>query len=153
MAPIDVRDRIQSFIDLIEHGSGEPYELEQRLIRVLDGLAEAMHTPSPGELTDDADAPRVAYADARRLVEARFPDLGTYYAAQLLDGPSKAERLVGDAHDDLADIYIDLRDAAWMWDNVSPADGHFELTSGFHTHLQWHMRDLQSYLQIRANPR
>ncbi len=104
-------------------------------------------------MTSDVDAPRVEYEQARALVSARFPDFGHYHVARLLDEQGSDGPIVGDAIDDLADIYIDLKDAAWMWDEVDPADGAFELQSSFHTHWQWHLRDVQSYLQVRQNPR
>lgn len=147
------RQTLQSYIDLIEHGSGTPAELEARLARVLDRLAAAIHAAPPGGVSSDRDAPRIAYEQARALVTQRFPDFGNYFVARLMEKDGGEGPLVGDAIDDLADIYTDLQDAAWTWDHVGSEDGLWELHNGFVTHWQWHLRDVQSYLQIRQNPR
>lgn len=147
------RQTMQAYIDLIEGGSGTPDELEARLVRVLDRLAAAIHTTPPGEVISDIDAPRIDYKEARALVIHRFPNFGYYHPARLLEHEGGTGTLVGDAIDDLADIYTDLKAAAWTWDEVSAEDGRWELHFGFEGHWGWHLRDVQSYFQVRRNPR
>ncbi len=51
-----------------------------------------------------------------------------------------------DAHDDIADIVLDLHEAAWTYGNVDAEDLLCVFDIGFVSPWGQHMRELQAYL-------
>lgn len=141
-----IRALIQRYLDLIEIGQGSVKANETALVEILDRLAGAIHEAPRGETTDDVDAPERRYETMRSLVVERFPNYGFYGSGCLLDLDKKDERFVGDAIDDIADIALDLHEAAWTWDNVGVEDGLWMFHFGFEYHWGMHLRELQTYL-------
>jgi len=60
---------------------------------------------------------------------------------------------VGDAIGDLADIVLEMRAVAWLWDHVGEADALWQLHFGFETHWGTHLRSLQWFVHALARER
>ena len=119
----------------------------------LDELACAVHrTVFTFDERDFPDAPRVGLEERRALVSAHFPALGYY---NLADPTTReigaAEIVVGDGIDDIADIYADLKEALWCWDNTSVDNSLWHFTNSFEYHWGLHLRSLQYYLHVLAS--
>ena len=153
MSPDEVRALIQEYLDLVTEGCESTEAGEGALIEILDRLAVAVHRSSPGDVTDDRDAPRQDYKSMRALATERFPNYGLYGAGRLLETGKEDELLVGDAIDDITDIALDLHEAAWTWDNIGPEDGLWVFRFGFDSHWGQHLRELQAYLHLEHRQR
>src|SRR3546814_14547549 len=78
-------------------------------------------------------------------MERCFPELGLYGWSEL-EVQRGGEVMVGDAIDDLADIYAELRGVAWLSAYSRTADVVWQFRNGFQTHWGRHLLDLRSYL-------
>ena len=147
MTPEAIHQLVRDYLELVEADDAHPDACEAKLIRTLDRLAAAMHD-APGGRPSDVDAPRYSYDAARALASARFPDFGYYCAPS---GPEE-DVAYGDAIDDLADIYLDLRCVDWMWSNQGAEAALWELHESYRSHWgRHHLRGLQSYLCRRRS--
>lgn len=153
MNNLQIKETIFRFVRLVEEGCGSPEENEKELIFLLDALAYAIHHveytfdeteyPGPGKKTYDAD---------RILVQQRFADYGYYnMVEEVVTKICETGIMVGDAIDDIADIYGELKETLWRWDNNSEADGLWYFHDFYIFHWQYHLRNLQLYLLARAN--
>lgn len=119
----------------------------------LDELACAVHKANfTFDERDFPDAPHVDFDQRRALVSAHFPTLGYYNLADpTTQEIGAAAIVVGDGIDDIADIYADLKEALWCWDNTSVDDSLWHLTNSFGYHWGLHLRSLQYYLHVLAS--
>jgi len=148
-----IRQSIESFIRIVETPDMTPEARLEALPISLDGLASSVHR---AKFTFDdrelPDAPREDHKATRALVSAHFPTLGYY---NLADPTTReigaATILVGDGIDDIADIYADLKEALWCWDNASVEDSLWHFTNSFGYHWGLHLRSLQYYLHVLAS--
>jgi len=141
-----VRNFLQIFVEETPAEKCSP----QRLAMLLDRLLIAYHeTDDVGPATDSRPPPN-DYKQTRALVESRFPDFGFYAWAGPEENPN-SEVMMGDAIDDLADIYGDLRDVVWLWENSSAADATWQFRFGYQTHWGRHLLDLRSYLHWKLH--
>lgn len=150
----EIKNIIQSFIHLIEEGKGDAAQNESELIQVLDALAYAIHFAQykNNDAVDTADPERKQYEDDRLMVKRRFEDFGHYNRAEyVLTKVGESEVLVGDAIDDLADIYGELKEVLWRWKHNGVDDAFWYFRSFYYYHWQNHLRSLQSYLVARMN--
>jgi hypothetical protein len=121
---------------------------EQVLERVLDRLAVAqvlVETDFDG--SDWPDPPNIDYPTRREMAARRFPRLGHYNIADEVCGePGKSKVNVGDALDDLADIFGDLADVVWLWEHASKEAAIWDFKSSYRLHWGGHLRGLQLFL-------
>lgn len=120
------------------------------LARRLDRLAWVIHA-----LTLSKEDPNIGLKEIEpvvnseriyRLISSAFPDFGWYcvvYGSVSTDGP---EVLTGDAIDDLRDIYLDLNDFVWKYENGSKYWAIHGVRDMYRVHWGRHLRDVQSYL-------
>lgn len=142
-SPAQLREVVSGFIDCIEHEGLAPESRLALLAPALDRLSLAYHTGAalqnaPGE----GEPPERDYKALRAMIAPRFPDLGYYGAAppgETLD----AEITIGDAIDDLADIYSELLDVAWCLENTSAEDAVRLFRWGFEHHWGRHLCDVR----------
>jgi hypothetical protein len=115
------------------------------LSEALDRLLAVYHeTPDAPVSDSDLEAPRQDGASLYREVENRFPNYGIYpvaYSSEPIDQQIGA----ADAIDDLADLTLDMREVAWLADNVGLNDAHWSFRL---TYMHWgeHARRLGIYL-------
>jgi hypothetical protein len=148
-----IRRTIEDFIRIVEASGMDPNERLEALPGSLDALACAVHRASfTFDERDFPDAPRVTLNASRALVTSHFPALGYYNLADpTTQEIGSAAIVVGDGIDDIADIYADLKDVLWYWDNTSVDDALWHFTHSFGSHWGLHLRSLQYYLHVLAS--
>jgi hypothetical protein len=133
---------VVSFVELIERN--EPCSIFQ-LERALDQLASTTHFLKEPKLTKkEQDDERLDYQTVRLKIVEKFPQLGLYNVPEhVTEKIAETEVGVGDAIDDLADIYVDLKNVLWHWKHSSEERALWHLWFAFTFHLKPHLRDLQ----------
>ena len=137
---------IEGFIQLIEQDSS-PDEAELRL--ALDELALASNfcTDFVFDERELPDAPDLDQIFIRDMIASKFPDYGMYNLPEdIADNLSETRLMIGSAHDDLQDIYRDLKEVKWTWEHNSVEDGLWHFHWGYDHHWGAHLRNLQWYL-------
>ncbi|MGF1594498.1 MAG: DUF5063 domain-containing protein [Kiloniellaceae bacterium] len=141
---------VREFLRLFEEATPDEERTPERLSERLDRLLVAYHESPDFAPQSHVLAPSRDFRDDRRLMEARFPDFG-YYAwcepGELLSD----DVMVGDAIDDLADIYSELRGVMWLLENSSQSDAVWHFRFGYRTHWGRHLLDLRSYLHWKLH--
>lgn len=141
--PATVVEAVKSFLEL---ACDRPAVSNEELYRALDTLADAYHSAPPCEPSDrDDEPPDHDYSALRKVLGARFPDLG-YYNSGNRSEPLAQSTLVGDALDDLTDTVQDLRDIAWRAPNLGEDDAIWWVRWSFERHWGMHLRNLSAYL-------
>ena len=136
-------DAITTFIAVIEADGVSAQARLARLAPALDRLSLAYHEfadieNEPGQ----AEPPQRDYEALREMIAARFPDLG-YYGAAPPGHSLDAEIIIGDAIDDLTDIYSELLDVAWCLQHTSAEDATRLFRFGFSHHWGRHLCDVR----------
>jgi len=154
----DLRAVIADYLALLQEEPGKGADAQEqdilRLVQVLDRVIQCYHATAGGPLgaegkPPDPDLPAL-YAQAKR----RFPMLGYYPAVDVtvpFEGTRpnpfpKAEILVGDAFDDLADIAMDLQEVVWRWENTDRHGAIWFFRWTYQFHLGQHLLSLRRYL-------
>lgn len=138
-----LHDVVLGFIACIETEAVTPEAHFARLAPALDRLSLAYHESSTSEGNlGDSEPPGRDYQATRERIAKLFPTLG-YYPLAKGDGDN-AELVMGDAIDDLADIYSEILDVAWMLENSGLAEGTSLFRFGFAHHWGRHLCDLRS---------
>lgn len=121
----------------------------RELLKLLDALASAYHQTPDGDPSDTDPPEGIEYQERCALLRKRFPSYG-YYASGDPTEPINEEPLVGDAIDDLADIWSDLEKVIWRFDNNGPDDAHWYYRFLFEIHWGMHVRQLSVYLHANG---
>ena len=144
----EINNTIASFIALIETGCVSIEDNEKQLQFLCDKLAFQMHLVTyTYDDTDYPDSPRTSYEEIRKTVSKKFPNYGFYNAPEFVtQHVGKTGTNIGDAIDDICDIYKDLYEVMWCFENTSPDDALWHLEESYKYHWKEHLRDLQKYL-------
>lgn len=138
---------IQAYLELIEN-SDFPVD-EKKLSLCLDNIA-VMSNCLDEKIFDEKDYPEAPVIDAiwlRDMLVKKFPELGMYNLPKDVGSNiSKTEILVGHAHDDLGDIYRDLKEVSWKFQNTSEEEAIWQLNWSYTHHYGAHLRNIQWYL-------
>lgn len=142
-----IRKAVLELIGLVENGRGNEADNLAALELALDRLALAAHfVRHEYDGSDFPDPPEIDYEWARALVTRWFPAFGFYNIPRdISTNIQQTEMHTGDAVDDLADIYMDLKGVAWAWDKNSEADALWRFNQVF-PHTGNHLRDLQWFI-------
>src|SRR3954470_1289557 len=120
----------------------------EMLLAALDRLLAAYHaTPDALASETDLEAPRSDDGELRQKLAARFPDYG-YYQVSDPAGSLEDAVMIGDAIDDLLDLTLDMREVAWLAEQVGPDDAHWSFRLNYF-HWGRHARELGLYLHAR----
>ena len=139
----DMTDAVSGFIAVIEAERLTPEARLAQLAPALDRLSLAFYEGSDIEnAPNEAKPPERDYAAQRQMVAARFPDLGYYGSAPPGEGLD-ADVVIGDAVDDLTDIYSEMLDVAWCLAHASLEDAVRLFRFGFTHHWGRHVCDLR----------
>ena len=142
---MDIWVAIRELIDIVEEGIASSKEDEYRLAYLLDLLAFQMHSVDP-EDCDEITVPKMDnVSHYLKKAQERFPKWGSYTHREFKS--SEAERWIGNPYDDLADITGDLKKAVWVLENIGENAALDNLLLSYQYHWEWHLRNLQSYLQ------
>jgi len=141
--------KIREYKNLVTEGApavdktlDELAELLTELIRLGENL--------PDEYSDvDVDAPDLDRGKLKEQIQARFPKLGWYFITS--PDPSHLRELgqetVGDAIDDLMDIYQDLHESLWHFDRGDSENGIWYAKIMF-GHWGKHALELKRHLHL-----
>ena len=140
-----IRALVDDFVQYILREEGDDLDV---LVAWLDRLAASMESVIfHFDETEYPDAPERQYKKLSELISRRFPSLSYYNVTTAEFGDTKkAEILVADAVDDLADITLELIDVQWYFENTSESNALWHYENGYRFHWARHLRDLQSYL-------
>ena len=136
---------IADFLLLFEDATPAEARTPQRLAELLDKLLVAYHESADAAPVTDSLPPAGDFKSDRCLVRTCFPNLDLY-AWTAPENAQTSNAMMGDAVDDLADIYADLRGVAWLLENASPADAVWQFRFGYQSHWGRHLLNLRSYL-------
>lgn len=143
-----LRDMASEFVNLIDSGTNGTRENKQTLKQLLSRLSLAtvnLSRPSKWEAPDNYVPPNDE--DIRASIGVRFPEFGYYNSvSEVVSNIGSVKCDVGDAVDDVLDIYKDLRESVWCYDNIGAKEGINYLVSSYFYHWGRHLRDLQLYL-------
>jgi len=141
-------ESVREFLRLFEDASPAEVHSSERLCEALDRLLLTYHESSNIAPDTNAQPPSLSYDEVRERVRRSFPDFGFYAVAAPENMPPSAV-MVGDAIDDLADIYKDLSGVAWLLENGNDADALWQFRFDFQSHWGRHLLNLRSYLHWR----
>lgn len=138
---------ITNFLQFLETPPEDQDRRIQELERHLDRLAWVRHDLGydfdPRQLPDP---PEHHYDTDRAVLQSRFPELGCYNTVSSVKTDlAETEVWIGDAMDDITDIYSDLKTVLWCWQQNSREDAIFHMRT-LMPHWMGHVRGLQSYL-------
>ena len=143
-------DSVRHFLRLFEDATPAEERTPERLCDVLDRLLIAYHETADTAPETDAQPPSRDFQEDRRLMERCFSDFGLYGWSEPEERPG-GDVMVGDAIDDLADLYAELRGVDWLSTNSGQADAVWSFCSGYRTHWGRHLLNLRSYLHWKLH--
>ena len=123
-------------------------ESEKSLVRLLDELA-VLVSKLPGDLpfVDSPEAPERDFQSTYSLVAQRFPNFGYYNTvSEISQNINSASVVVGDAIDDVTDIFLELREVMWIWERSGSEAALYQFRETYSNHWGSHLRELQCYL-------
>lgn len=138
-----MQSAIVAFVACIE----DPFPTSQDRVaataRALDRLSLAYHDGTDiNNAPSEAEPPERDYQALREKVAANYPTLG-YYAAAPAGETLDADMTVGDAIDDLTDIYSELLDVRWCLEHTGEEDAMRLYRFGFSHHWGRHVCDVR----------
>ena len=147
----EIIDIINTFIEFIENDSINLYDKDKNLMMLLDALGFAISQCKFKFDENDYKVPkRMDYTQIREMLQTKFPDFGYYNVPEDLIGDLAVTKImVGDAMDDIVDIYIELKDVQWMWYNTSIDNALWYFENNYICHWGVHLRDLQRYIYYK----
>jgi len=145
-----IRQSIIDFIEVVDAHGLEHEVRVKRLVEALDHLAATVHGATyKFDATDYPEGPGCDFQALYARVGAHFPEFGYYNLADpTTQKIGDAQIIVGDAVDDVADIYRDLSRVLWRWDNTSTDDALWHFTNSYKSHWGLHLRSLQYYVHV-----
>lgn len=148
LAASGVKDAVGAFIACIEGDFATDEARLSATARALDRLSLAYHegrdiANAPGE----GEPPQRDYEALRDKIGALFPTLG-YYATAPAGQSLDSDVTVGDAIDDLTDIYSELQDVAWCFASTSAEDAVRLFRFGFSHHWGRHLCDVRGAIHF-----
>ena len=143
----EIENTINEFLEIIDNDLFPANE--NHFIKSLDNLA--LSTNDLDNIVFDGteypDGPDLIYNEIREVVNKKFPNYGYYnIPSKITEEIAEAEIIVGDAIDDISDLYRDLKKIKWKFENTSQMDALWNFQYGYNTHWGWHLRDLQWYV-------
>ena len=143
----EIEKAIDMFLEIIDNDLFPANEKE--FIKSLDNLA--LSTNYLNEIvfdeTEYPDETRINYNEKRKVINEKFPNYGYYnIPSETTKEIADVEIVVGDAIDDICDIYTDLTAIKWKFRNTSQMDALWNFQFGYITHWGRHLRVLQWYI-------
>jgi hypothetical protein len=122
------------------------------LIRAIETLVYSLHfigPDIPAIVQTDAEPPQLDYRQVYQTVRQRYSALGHYWVAlhPVMEEGTEGEIAVGDAIDDLADIFIALGDVRWFAARGDRQVALAALRWRYDMHLWMHFHELRQYLE------
>jgi hypothetical protein len=143
----EIENTIDEFLEIIDNKLFPANEKE--FIKSLDNLALSTNYLNDivFDETEYPDEPKLIYNEIREIINKKFPNHGYYnIPSKITEEIADAEIIVGDAIDDICDLYIDMKRIKWRFENTSQMDALWNFQFGYNSHWGWHLRDLQWYV-------
>jgi hypothetical protein len=144
---------LRKFTELIESKENVLSQdaLEDKLTSILDEIAHLRHLVRyEFDETDYSEFEGIG-EQFRAEIEKKFKDVGYYNSLEHVStNLLQTAVLAGDAIDDILDIYKDLKEVLWRWENTSRNDAVWFFQDSFQGHWGRHLRDLQLYLHCKV---
>ncbi len=140
---------IRHFQEYVDRGYQTNNEELKELCHILSRLLRyGEECPDIGTETD-VEAPEISQEALKQRILARFPSFGIYNKCDPIEEPlGQAHATLGDAADDIYDIYQDLGDSRWYIENGQVELGLWNAKLLF-GHWARHAIDLKGYLHRR----
>ncbi len=116
-------------------------EVKKAISLIADLYSSAIVLPKQG-CGEDVDGEEVTHEEWK-LIYKRFGSLPVnYYSVFFSPANTEDAPVTGDVADDLADIYRDLKDGLWLYDNGHFTEAIWEWKQSFNTHWGRHLVSL-----------
>lgn len=148
MDNVHIKKLIDDFIEFVDVASKQPIDRERSMMLLLDslGLSQAYISFEFDE-DDYPDPPSEQEESIRNRICENFEDYGYYNCVEEVENKiAETDIIVGDAIDDLVDIYKELSKVQWRWENTSVADALWHYDHMYRAHWGSHLRNLQLYV-------
>ncbi|MGJ8641645.1 MAG: DUF5063 domain-containing protein [Opitutaceae bacterium] len=144
----EIKACLDRLIQFVDSGAKSSEDRDGDLVKLLDALSYAYHFL---DFTfDDTDYPeyeREDQVEVRKRIGLMFPEYGYYNVPEnLRDEIAESSVIVGDAIDDIHDIYQELKEVQWCWEHTSVEDALWHFENNYRMHWEEHVRNLQVYL-------
>ncbi|MBI2519295.1 MAG: DUF5063 domain-containing protein [Bdellovibrio sp.] len=142
---------INEFIEFIEQEWRDKINRNKKLLMLLDSLALAQaDIKYKFDEMDYPDPPKNHFSEVMKLVRQKFNDFGNYnWPAEIEENLSKTDIIVGDAIDDILDIYREMKEIQWRLKNTSANDALWCFENHYNIHWGTHLRNLQRYVHYK----
>ena len=151
LGPI-IRSAIAGFVATLDRNPSANDVTLSDLAKSLDRLVAVYFETVEVDRGDD-EAPRREHSDYKTTyarIGRAYPELG-YYLHAWPDGALETKECdVGDAIDDLADIFGDLCEVTWYLERSLLADAIWHYRFGYQVHWGRHLHSLRYYLYSGA---
>lgn len=140
-----LQEILDEFITFVALPEGDPKRRLRILVRMLDEIASEVDKTSPPNDSEISEPgpPARDYDEVRGFIAPGFTSLGLYSVPADPADPSCSRLEVGDAVDDLVEIYRDASKAVWCFEHISPAAGILCFRGDYYLHTVAHLRNLQ----------
>ena len=139
-------DKIKEFVDFIDAPSGD--DRDAKLLLLTDQILFFFgETSERSDNNDYPDTPKYDYESTRKEVSRKFSDYGYYnIPGKVSNDIANTEIQVGDAIDDIVDLYHDFSNFLWRCENTSEDNAIWYFQNPERMHWEEHLRNLQYYL-------
>ena len=150
---LEIFERCVDFLDLVENGKDGTEEDNIQYLASLLNVLTTFVAKSNYDFDDSApEYTGIPYDMRRSLAEKRFPSFGYYNTvAPISEDIGAGEVQVGDAIDDVADIYGDLHEVVWLHHKGFDNAAYFAFDRNWTSHWGMHCRELQLYIHASEN--
>ena len=145
----DIKKIIYDFFEFVDVLALEVDNRESRFLAILDLLgASQIHVQYEFDEKDYPDYPRIDQIRLRERISLNFSDYGYYNCVSDMDINTieQVSIMVGDAIDDIVDIYNELSKVLWSLENTSEDDAFWHYEYSYQSHWGTHLRNLQLYV-------
>lgn len=143
----EIIEVIKEFLNIIENNDAID---EDSLRLILNRLELCCNYSKENNIFDDEIYPNAPVTESSGIlsnIAKNFPDLGMYNIPNCISyNLASTEIIIGDATDDLLDIYMDLKETMWRFRNTSKEDALYKFNWSYKNHFGVHLKNLQWYL-------
>ena len=142
---------IEDFINFIESDLTKKLDRDKILLVHLDSLGFIQaHLDFIFDENDYEEPPLLIYDVKYNLIKNNFNNYGCYNLPEEIDeNISETNIIVGDAIDDIVDIYLELKEIQWRFIHTSQNDALWNLENNYKFHWGTHLRNLQRYVYFK----
>jgi len=143
---MEILSKLKEFIDFINNPPKE--NVDEKLLKLIDEIFYVFYQiPDRSDDNEYPDPPKHEYEKKYKELRGIFNDYGYYNIPDnVCTKIADTKMNVGDAIDDIADLYFEFSDFIWRYENTSENDAIWYFKNPNKLHWEEHLRDLQYYL-------